>query len=306
MKTLKLAVVTASIDPEKTKEFWASWRNSAEHPFRKYTVINGGGGPHEALPVPGDPQDIYLYSPVVMGPVPAFTLGVEAAVRDGAELVACFHDDLRIDMTGWDTAVERFFRNSTKTLLAGFGGGIGLGREGMYEPARPCSVCGGDGVSIESLGVGERVVCSTCDGRGTVGGYDPMSLARHDFVSNMQDAEAHGTRVTQPVAVACLDGFAMIGRAEWFLSAWQYLRNKGVVHHAYDSWMGALAKRAGGVAFMLPVECHHAGGRTAVGNVEYQNWARSKNGAGDAGFWEASHRMMYEDCRGELPFRARG
>jgi hypothetical protein len=114
--------------------------------------------------------------------------------------------------------------------------------------------------------------------------------------------------------VICTDGFSLIGRASWWLNGegpapkkkpvalpGDYLASKGVKHHAYDSWMGLLAARAGYETWFCPMACHHAGGRTAVANPQYSAWASQFGGDGQ--FWENAHRLCYEDGRDLLPLR---
>lgn len=278
---LKLAVVTATIDPDKTREYWQTWGENSEGDYKMYVVWNGvkdfNSAEHNIEGIN------MILSGEILGPVAAFEQGVRAAAEDGADIIACFHDDLAINSKGWDLELRGFFE-SYNPLLVGFGGGRRLGRPGMYSEA-----------------------------------YDPYSLARHDFVSNMRDAEAHGRRALDPVKVACLDGFSQVGRADFMAWAYAYMKAKGVIHHAYDSWLGVLAERwstgAGIIrpaaphgTWMLPLACHHAGGVTAVGNRDYGTWAMQQRPpgapltpAGDQAFWEEAHKIVYEDSRDILP-----
>lgn len=201
------------------------------------------------------------------GVVPSFAAGVRIAFANGAEAVCTFHDDLRIDQPGWDVVVQDALDSGVK--FAGFGGSPSLGSDQLYKFP-----------------------------------YDPMQLARGRFLSNMQDAEAHGERVTVQTPCVVFDGFSQIGTKDWFEAAWQWLGASGIVHHYYDGCLASLAARAGvqpGV--MLPVKCHHFGGRTAVGSAAYQDWARTQTPDGDQGFWEAAHRIGYEAFRDALPLR---
>ena len=144
-----------------------------------------------------------------------------------------------------------------------------------------------------------------------------MQLARRDFLSNLDDAEQHGTRSLTPQRVACCDGFSLVGRATWWRDGtpgpaarrglvsvprpWSYMVDEGLKHHAYDSYMGLLAARAGWETWYQPVACAHAGGRTAVANAAYAAWAAPQGG--DMAFWEQAHRKLYDDGRGVLPLR---
>jgi hypothetical protein len=218
---------------------------------------------------------------------------VGVALEDGAEIIACLHDDVAIYEYGWDQAVLDHFARHPKCGLLGFGGGTGLGAANIYQTP-----------------------------------YDPMQLARQDFVSNMKDAEVHGRRVQVPMRVACLDGFSQVGRREFWqgkrqdkaarrLDAFetplfQQMQSWGVVHHFYDGMLGCFAARLGWDVWMLPIACHHLGGQTAVGDKGYQDWAnahpivRDRRGhmaGGDLGFWLKAHEIGYDQFRDVLPIR---
>lgn len=205
----------------------------------------------------------------VMGPVQAFLVGIEEAAAAGAEVVACLHDDLEILVRGWDEEIEELFVRNRHALLCGFGGAKGLGALDIYKTP-----------------------------------YRLEQLARVDFISNMKDAEAHGRRSQLPQEVACLDGFSLIGRAKFMLKAFQKFDKLGVIHHGFDSWLGAEAWRVGGTCWYLPVACHHAGGATAVGDPRFAQWA-AEHADGESAIRNHSHRMMYADLRGVLPLRIR-
>jgi hypothetical protein len=202
-----------------------------------------------------------------MGVVPAFAEGVRFAFEEGAEAVVCLHDDVEILQPDWDLVVMEALSKGDK--YAGFGGATSLGAADLYT--KP---------------------------------YDPMQLARGGFVSNMRDAEAHGRRSTTPVPCVCFDGMSCIGTRDWFADAWKWLAASGCVHHGYDLALGCLAARAKvQPGLMLPVAVHHSGGRTAVGNRAYHDWAFEQNPDGDQGFWQQSHRLFYDEFKDVLPLR---
>jgi hypothetical protein len=230
-----------------------------------------------------------------LGPVPAFKIGVDLALQVTAPdgIIACLHDDLLIEEPNWDAKVRSFFNTYPDCGLAGFGGGTGLGADDIYRSP-----------------------------------YGPMQLARQDFVSNMRDAEAHGRRSTLPVQVACLDGFSQIGRVRYWQGVgaeggvegrpFDRLTAAGVIHHAYDAYLGAYAIDRGWQVWMLPIRCHHYGGQTAVGDAGYQQWAKQQTIKGigvdpetqelvtiegDTKLWIDAHRIVYDLLRGVLPLR---
>lgn len=205
-----------------------------------------------------------------MGPVPAFYKGCLEAWRVyRPKLIACLHDDLAIHDRQWASRVRLAFAEDPDLLLAGFGGAKGLGEPWIYS--RP---------------------------------YDPMSLVRKSFHSNMDQAEVHGVRCKEVIDVACLDGFSLIGRAEFMLSGWHLFKGLGIIHHMYDGAFGALARRWGGKTKMLPVRCHHAGGLTAVGMKQFGDWAdKHYGGDGQHAIWKQAHRAVWEHFSDVLPFQ---
>jgi hypothetical protein len=262
-----LGIVTATTDLPRASACIASWTRQASRELPLHCVVNQ-----------------YL------GVVPAFRLGVDfvLAKYPDVDVVACLHDDLTIDEPHWDEKVEIAFERYPDLGLAGFGGAIGLGADGIYQTP-----------------------------------YDPMQLARIGFRSNLLDAEAHGTRSLSGEWVVCLDGFSLIARREFLLGdrpsdrpwtaagngsapherPWTYLQQLGLVHHFYDSALGCLARRFGWRVRFLPVRCQHHGGRTAVGDPGYQHWAAAQIDGGDRGFWEQSHRIGYDTFKDVLPLR---
>lgn len=262
-----LVVVTATTRPSVTAEYWRTWRERAWTAY-PMVVVWGGATEHASTAELGNMVRDRVLRLNGYGVVRAFLEGIKAAVDMGAEVVACLHDDLAISTMGWDAHVVRHFQVHPRCLLAGFGGAKGLGADDIYQVP-----------------------------------YKPMQLARQRFMSNMRDAEAHGERTGKVQRVACLDGFSLIGRVSFMLESFERMYQFGMRHHFYDSLLGAYAAKAGGEAWLLPFACHHAGGLTAVGDAQYQTWARQVNENGDQGFWEHSHRIGYEECRGVLPLR---
>lgn len=292
---MKLAVVTATLDLARAASCVASWTGQAAGEVSLYFVAQAAPTtpPVEIWDciagMPGLGTFNGWKTPKILGVVPAFAVGVQKALEDGADLICCFHDDLEIQEHGWDLRVQQLFLDHPQAGLCGFGGGRGLGAADIYQAP-----------------------------------YNPMQLARQDFISNMRDAEAHGRRVEIPTRVACLDGFSQIGtRAFWqgqdardaealpqTFNLFDVMAKLGVVHHCYDSMLGCYAARLGYEAWMLPVKCHHLGGVTAAGDPRYQAWATDQrkgatiNGdpaTGDQIFWREAHRVGYHEFRDVLP-----
>jgi hypothetical protein len=280
MTPSRLAIVTCSTNLERARPCIESWLRHAAEPPVIFLILNGGPQVR-AVEILGT-QVAWAHYPEYLGSVKAFRLGVDAALQSSAGIIACLHDDFEILEPEWDLRLIRAFRQHPAMGLAGFGGAIGLGAEGMYQ--RP---------------------------------YDPMSLARIGFRSNLVDAEVHGVRSLLSEQVACLDGFSQIGRRAFWegrlmhddpkehqaLRPWQILEDLGIVHHLYDSLLGAIAARHGWETWYLPLRAKHHGGQTAVGDPGYQSWAKTQQPGGDQRFWELAHQIGYEAFRDVLPLR---
>lgn len=300
----RLAIVTATLDYERALTCMASWFDTTHAPVDLYLVqqardqrdwvragTNMSGG-----------TSFDYHTREILGVVPAFNLGVKQALHDGAEIIACLHDDLEIQQPRWDDTVVQLFKACPRAGLVGFGGAKGLGADELYKAP-----------------------------------YHPMQLARQNFRSNMRDAEAHGVRSEMAEPVACLDGFSQIGLASFWKGLYptpndrvhpglwnppsdpwnnlfDLMEQWGVVHHFYDGMLGCFAKRLGYMTWYLPVACHHFGGRTAVADTRYHEWAAKQNplahdvgtGAptpGDQVFWTRAHQIGYDQFRDVLPIR---
>lgn len=296
----RLVVVTASADATRVEDF-------------EYCLRVNAASPQQPPPVVAVVQKmrdrVRVYSGMVdhhqdyLGVVPAFARGVALALQayPQAEVIACLHDDCLVQEPGWDQTVLEHFDRHPACGLAGFGGAWGLGDE--------------------QAGQGE---------------YRPTWLVRRGFMSNMRDAEVHGTRVTVPRRIAVLDGFSLIFRRQFLqgdmheqkratcrhgelagytINLFALLQSWGVVHHAYDAAMGAFARQLGWDTGLLPLACQHLGGQTAVGDSQYAEWAkRQRPGqfvpekepelmtAGDQAFWEEAHRIIWAKLGHLLPF----
>lgn len=297
----RLAVVTASLDLERAAGCVQSWRSHAVAPPPVYvvsqaqheTVLRTGTWVRSSADLEDQLQVRFYKSVDILGVVPAFAIGVQRALEDGHEIIACLHDDLEIQEPRWDETVSRLFRACPRAGLCGFGGAKGLGDPDIYQTP-----------------------------------YNPHQLARREFRSNMRDAEAHGVRSQVAEPVACLDGFSQIGLASFWrqqklgvpvyegtgrpLNLFEVMQQWGVTHHFYDGMLGCFAKRLGYQVWYLPIACHHSGGATAVGDKRYQKWAnaqpitrdsRGHMAGGDQGFWLKAHQVGYDEFKDVLPIR---
>lgn len=280
---MKLAIVTATTDPARARDCIASWRLREGDRF--IGVVNSNRLPtFTPSDAPGKMSLDWIVNEGYLGTVPAFRLGVDYALEQtDAEIIACLHDDLIINDDDWAAKVSRYFIINPQLGLCGFGGALRLGHDQMYK--RP---------------------------------YDPQSLARHNFRSNLVDAEAHGIRSLLAERVVCLDGFSQIGSRKFWGGhrrnggslrpsnhqgerPWTMLESLGLVHHIYDGALGCLAARYGWETWYVPVRCRHLGGQTAVGDPGYADWAATQVAEGDQGFWREGHRLVYDEFRDVLP-----
>lgn len=280
-----LTIVTCTVDPVRAKDCLASWLGRARYHL-PVVIVWTRLPPAPPLTTKQQARELAEYyqlgtntllqhltpgltiiDRVVGGVVPAFAQGVAAAFADGAQAVVALHDDVLIEEDGWDVTVQTAIDHGTR--FAGFGGSPSLGSAELYRTP-----------------------------------YDPMQLARGEFLSNMRDAEAHGRRVRSGVRCVVFDGFCQIGTRDWFGAAWQHIAALGVVHHLYDGLLACEAQRVGvQPGMLLPVACHHYGGQTAVGSAAYQQWANATHIDGDQGFWHDAHWIGYEAYRDVLPLR---
>ena len=288
---MRLAVVTGTLDIDRAYPAIDSWLRYLTCPVSLYVVVQAQRPEAPRVWEQGNTRGpCWWYgTSSILGVVPAFAIGVQKALEDGADIIACLHDDLLIEQDGWDLACVEVMRMRPQVGLVGFGGGTGLGAADIYQTP-----------------------------------YSPMQLARQDFVSNMRDAEVHGRRSQLAERVACLDGFSQIGRREFwagvpFGKPWDPVENLfgqmqswGVIHHFYDGMLGCFAKRLGWEVWMLPIQVRHLGGQTAVGDARYQQWARlqgdkwdglTEGTTGDAGFWHRAHEIGYREFKDVLPIR---
>jgi hypothetical protein len=284
---MTLAIVTATTNIERARPCLDSWIQYAmPDPPPLFVIVQGGARP-TSISIDRT-QVAWIHTPEYLGSVKAFRWGVDACLQGPFDVIACLHDDFEIMEHDWDRKVLKYFTRRWDIGLLGFGGATGLGALDMYQ--KP---------------------------------YDPMSLARTGFRSDLVDAEVHGVRSVLAERVACLDGFSQIGRREfwegyrnpmaandplrhellWSLRPWHVLEDLGIVHHLYDGLLGAIAARNNWETWYVPLRAKHWGGRTAVGDPGYQDWAKQQDPQGDQGFWEQAHRIGYEQFQDVLPLR---
>ena len=192
------------------------------------------------------------------GMLPAYQRGLLKTAD--YDVLAYLHDDtLAVNAPGWPERVFAEFKDPAVGLV-GFGGALGHGSPELYKAP-----------------------------------YDYHQLGRSDFLSNMSDAEAHGTRFDGACDVAVLDGFALIVRREVLERAGGWPVGK-LGYIGYDYWLSCMTRRLGYRIRLVGVPCKHLGGQTFV-----------KLGLGKGPeHWQAyldAHAYIYSEFKDVLPWR---
>lgn len=184
------------------------------------------------------------------------------SVENNEDHIICYvHDDVTILEDGWDERVMAAFEDK-KVGLAGFGGSTGIGADNIYRKA-----------------------------------YEKSDLGRINFFSNMENAEANGTRVKKEKPIVWTDGFSMILRRKVLdtINGWSWWP-ADIPHHAYDYAIACWVRRLGMTGVLVPCKVEHNGGTTVL-REKYQALVD------DARSHDESHRFVYDTFRDVLPLR---
>ena len=171
-------------------------------------------------------------------------------------IIAYLHDDLMIYEPNWDLRVLAEFADPTVGAV-GFGGALRFGHPDIYKIP-----------------------------------YEIMQLARFEFMSNMRNAEAHGTRFTGARDVAILDGFAMFIRRSVLdkMNGWPI--GTPVNYYMNDNWLACQIRRQGLRIRLVGIDCDHLSGKTSSTASLTDNHAEV-------------HKWFYNEFRDVLPFGVR-
>lgn len=167
-------------------------------------------------------------------------------------IIAYIHDDVVIHEQDWDTRVLKQF-NDPAVGLVGFAGAPGFGHPRMYEVP-----------------------------------YDPGTLGRIGFRSNMRNWQVHGGHFTGEQDCAILDGFAMIVRRSVLEEAGGWPVHTAVGYYCYDYWLCCETRRQGRKIRLVGIDCEHLGARTA-------NMVPVREDA------SAAHRYIWDNFKSVLP-----
>jgi GT2 family glycosyltransferase len=172
--------------------------------------------------------------------------------ESNADILAFVHDDLTVLDPLWYERVLQEFKDDSVGMI-GFGGALRLGHHDIYRIP-----------------------------------YDPMQLARYEFISNMTDAETHGTRFKGSCDVSTLDGMALFVRRSVLLDAGGWPLDTPLGYYLYDHWLACQVKRQGLRTRLLGVLCDHPGGKTLGKGRSQEEWIEA-------------HRYFYDNFKDCLP-----
>eukprot|EP00919_Chromeraceae_sp_WS-2016_P009261 GHVR01021828.1.p1 GENE.GHVR01021828.1~~GHVR01021828.1.p1 ORF type:complete len:277 (-),score=25.60 GHVR01021828.1:158-988(-) len=259
---MKLAIVTAHAGADSLNDAMVSWGYSDDcfspwiNRLTDTTDVSLTGERNSGyLPVRSSGIDL-LIADGRGSALQGFNDLLKAAVNNNYDIMAYLHDDTIIMERDWIPKVMREFEDPSVGLV-GFGGSRTHGHPDLYKIP-----------------------------------YEISQLSRGEYMSNALDAETHGTRYEgPPIDAAVLDGFALIFRREVLEKAGGWPVND-LVFHGYDFWGCCMTHRLGYRIRLVPIKCHHLGGRTSVGQKmdDGQNHAKG-------------HRWIYDNFRDVLPWR---
>lgn len=207
--------------------------------------------------------------------------GLLASLQEGYEyvkknklgdIIFYTHNDVFIHEDGWDKRVLDVFEMRDNIGVVGFGGAKGMGSREIYRFP-----------------------------------YQKAHMARQGFMSNMIDAEKHGTRNEGVTSVAVHDGFSLIMKVSLLDEIGGF--DMGYpMHHMYDNDICLEAISHGYVNMMVGVRCEHRGGITST-RPKYMESAKKhikkKYGEevdnGDAAVHDKAHEYFYHKWKERKP-----
>lgn len=179
-----------------------------------------------------------------------------------ADVIMYAHDDLVIHNPFWVSRVLRPFKEDD-VVAVGLGGAVGLGSKDMYK--KP---------------------------------YQIEQLARRGYMSNQDDAEVHGSVMTEETDAVVLDAFFIAVRREFleWVGGWPV---EHITHHCLDTWLACILARTGYRTVVTGISCLHKGGGTSI-KPSYPAAKWLQGGSVDADH-AIPHRWIYDEFRDVLP-----
>jgi GT2 family glycosyltransferase len=176
-----------------------------------------------------------------------------------ADILLFLHDDVIGREIGWEKRVLAAFEDP-EVGVCGFGGAKRHGDPSLYKVP-----------------------------------YKLQHLGRGGYLSNVDDAEVHGTRFTGETDVAVLDGFALAIRRELLdrSNMWAFIKPHADFF-CYDYAASAIARRYGYRTRLIGLRCHHRGGQTSVLNDVKDITSQEA--------YDKAHLWFYNEFRPEMPW----
>jgi hypothetical protein len=168
-------------------------------------------------------------------------------------IIGYVHDDVICQESDWDVRVMKEFADP-KVGLVGLGGGTRHGADDLYRSP-----------------------------------YSLPQLGRGGFLSNMREAELHGSRFTGECNVAVVDGYAMFVRREVITQMGGWPSNTPVDYLCYDYFLSCWTRRLGYKIRVVGIKCDHLGGKSTGLNKNLQV------------DFEGAHRWIYDEFKDCLP-----
>lgn len=186
-------------------------------------------------------------------------------VVEGEDVLGYLHSDLVIHEVGWDKRVLAEFEDPSVAIVS-FGGSKRHGTKDIYKVP-----------------------------------YDFRQLARSPFISNLTDAEVHGTRETGSTDVAVVDSMAIFTRRSFLDRVGGWPVKEYFPSHCSDYWICCMAHRHNYRIRMVGVNCTHSSGGVGLGGWDYGKWLQ-EIGCTDEEMHQANHRKVYESFTDVLPW----
>jgi hypothetical protein len=175
------------------------------------------------------------------------------------EVLLFLHDDVACREQDWDARVLAAFEDP-EVGVCGFGGAKRHGDPSLYKVP-----------------------------------YKLQHLGRSGYLSNVDDAEVHGTRFTGETDVAVLDGFALAIRRELLdkSNMWGFIKPHADFF-CYDYAVSAISRRYGYRTRLIGLRCHHRGGQTSVLNDVKDITSQEA--------YDKAHAWYYSEFRDVMPY----
>lgn len=228
------------------------------------------------------------------------TGGHEEAIQswhDTAGNDLCVHVDVTIegDGAGYLQKAQQFYLNCHSDVLGILHSDLYIHEE--HWDQRILAEFGDPSVAIVSFGGSKR--------HGTADiykvPYDYKQLARSPFISNLTDAEVHGTRATGSLEVAVVDSMSLFVRREFLdrIGGWPVATFPP--SHCADYYLCLMSHRHGYKIRMVSVSCTHKSGGVGLAGWDYGKWISRTKWKSDEECHRVGHELCYREFRDVLP-----